>query len=418
MSESPQVEESIGTHKGTGKAFKRRGLVAGAAALVAGVVATRASQSVSAGSDGDVILGATNSTTGVTRITNTTGGEGSIALFLTADSGSNGNGLTALASGIAIAGSSSGANGVAGATSSETEAGVEGIAQNNAGGVGVLGRSFSNVGIGVHGTTTGGTGVMGQTTTGAFGVFGSSGAANGVGVGGSAGGGTGVAGTATDGTGVAGQAVSGVGISGSSQRNHGVVGTTSQANFGGVFGLATVANTVGIYGSTRNGGTSVAGAIAGFMDGNLVVAHGARAGAVPLADGTNRLVYGMESPESWIEDFGEAKTVHGSAEVKLDAVFAQIVHTDTYQVFLTTYGDDGNGLNVAERRADGFVVKERNKGNGGGTFGYRIVAKRKDIVAGRLATFDLPSSAPQVPKAPQIPQPPKLPAVPTAPPKR
>jgi hypothetical protein len=409
------VDEGSNEQSGTRRALKRRGLVAGAAALIAGAVATQVAQPVSAGADGDVVLGASNTTTATTRITNTATGNGGIALFLTSESGSDGNGLVALSTGIGVSASTSGSTGVAGASSSDTGAGVEGIAQNNAGGTGVLGRSFSSIGIGVQGTSTGGTGVMGQTTTGLYGVFGTSGAPGGVGVGGTAKGGFGLLGTVTDGFAVLGQAVTGNGLFGFSQRNHAVVGQTAQPFFGGVLGVATIANTVGIYGSTKNGATNVAGAFAGFMDGNFVVATGVKSAAVPHADGTHRLVYCMESPENWFEDFGEGKLVNGRAEVKLDADFAQIVHTDAYHVFLTTYGEGGNGLNVAERRADGFVVTERNKGNSGGTFSYRVVAKRKDIAAGRLAKIELPGKAQQGVKTPQAPQPPKLPEVPAAP---
>src|SRR6516164_6182016 len=52
--------------------FKRRGLFAAAAALVAAVVAKVTEQPVLAGVDGDVVLGATNTTANVTRIDNTT----------------------------------------------------------------------------------------------------------------------------------------------------------------------------------------------------------------------------------------------------------------------------------------------------------------------------------------------------------
>ena len=52
--------------------LKRRGLLAASVALVAGLVAKLTEQPVSAGVDGDVVLGASNTTGGTTVITNTT----------------------------------------------------------------------------------------------------------------------------------------------------------------------------------------------------------------------------------------------------------------------------------------------------------------------------------------------------------
>src|SRR4051794_14363974 len=60
--------------KGTGTALKRRGLIAGAAALVAGIVAQRASAPVAAtagsGPDGNLVLGSNdiNNTTNYTNL--------------------------------------------------------------------------------------------------------------------------------------------------------------------------------------------------------------------------------------------------------------------------------------------------------------------------------------------------------------
>ena len=44
--------------------------------------------------------------------------------------------------------------------------------------------------------------------------------------------------------------------------------------------------------------------------------------AVSHPDGSHRLLYSLESPESWFEDFGEARLVDGKAEVRLDPDFA------------------------------------------------------------------------------------------------
>ncbi len=150
------------------------------------------------------------------------------------------------------------------------------------------------------------------------------------------------------------------------------------------------------------GGAFGAGLAAQF-DGDVVVNGALRVFGSPKnaavkhpTDGTYRLLYCMESPESWFEDFGEGKLVNGEADVKVDADFAALVHTDNYYVFLTTHNEDGGGLAVTQRRADGFVVQERGKGTSNGTFSSRVVAKRKDIAGERLAKVAPPKVAPPV----------------------
>ena len=54
-----------------------------------------------------------------------------------------------------------------------------------------------------------------------------------------------------------------------------------------------------------------------YINGPLVIAGGAKSAAVPHPDGTHRLLYCMESPESWFEDFGTGTISGGKAEVKL-----------------------------------------------------------------------------------------------------
>jgi hypothetical protein len=52
-----------------------------------------------------------------------------------------------------------------------------------------------------------------------------------------------------------------------------------------------------------------------------------------LPDGSQRLLYCMESPELWFEDFGSAKLARGRAVVKLDANFAKVIKRGDYRVF-------------------------------------------------------------------------------------
>jgi hypothetical protein len=103
------------------------------------------------------------------------------------------------------------------------------------------------------------------------------------------------------------------------------------------------------------------------------------------------------------------------------------VDTSKLHVFLTPHVA-GNALAVTARSTTGFTVTEGNGGKSGGGFTYRVVAKRKDIAAPRLAKatlVTLPAPLPPTPpvavpnpptpaplKAPTAPPPPPIPPVP------
>jgi hypothetical protein len=94
----------------------------------------------------------------------------------------------------------------------------------------------------------------------------------------------------------------------------------------------------------------------------------------------------MESPESWLEDFGRADLAHGQAKVALEAAFATVVHTDDYHVFLSPEGET-NGLYVSSRNTAGFEVREQQRGTSNASFSYRIVARR--LLVSEKSTFHL-----------------------------
>jgi hypothetical protein len=122
--------------------------------------------------------------------------------------------------------------------------------------------------------------------------------------------------------------------------------------------------------------------------GAFVVTAGTKSVSVPHPDGSHRLLYCMESPENWFEDFGESELRAGEARVGLDADFAAVVQTAGYHVFLTPRSDS-NGLYVARQDAAGFTVREQRGGQSDLTFSYRVVARRKDIEAPRLPKHEL-----------------------------
>jgi hypothetical protein len=93
----------------------------------------------------------------------------------------------------------------------------------------------------------------------------------------------------------------------------------------------------------------------------------------------------IESPQNWFEDAGEAATVNGAAVVQLDSTYRQTVSAEMkYQVFLTPYGDC-KGLYVTNRTANSFEVHELGAGTASLSFGYRIMALRKNYENVRFA---------------------------------
>lgn len=108
---------------------------------------------------------------------------------------------------------------------------------------------------------------------------------------------------------------------------NGVVATTNTANNYALFGQTATAGAIGIYGLG-----SVAGSYAGLFVGKVTVSGdfnvtGSKSAAVPHPDGTHRLLYCVEAPEAWFEDFGEGRLTGGRAAIALDPDFAAVVAT-------------------------------------------------------------------------------------------
>jgi hypothetical protein len=223
----------------------------------------------------------------------------------------------------------------------------------------------------------------------------------------------GVLGIGDEGGGVHGRSVDGVGIAGSSQSNHGASGVSTaglvtelrKAPNGKYVKVKVPPKAAGVSGSSQLGpgvvGSSVSGVgvhgasvtgIGGYFEGGLVCSGGPKAAAVPHPDGSHRLLYSLESPESWFEDFGSAKLVRGHASVKIETNFGKLVHRKEYYVFLTAEGDC-SGLYVSRKTPTTFDVHESQGGKHTLRFSYRIVARRGDIAGPRLPKIVLPKSA-------------------------
>jgi len=204
--------------------LRRRGIIAGAAALAAGLLATK-SESVAAGTDGDVILGQANSSAFGT------------SLFLDAPSSITGGIVLHVVSNVnnnrAIDAQGSGtSSGIAGTGGGSSGAGVIGNGGIGGSADGVQGNG-TGAGVGVRGVgaPNGGAGVLGmgalQGTNSQIG--------------------SGVVGTTNN-------FPSAINTSPA-----GVVGLSSIGNIPGVYGHATQGDTPGVYGSGANGGAGVFG---------------------------------------------------------------------------------------------------------------------------------------------------------------
>ncbi|MGI8688696.1 MAG: hypothetical protein ACR2M3_08960 [Thermomicrobiales bacterium] len=376
-----QTESNANDQTEGRKALKRRGILAAAAAVVAGIAAKQMAEPVAAGIDGDLVL----NTTGQVIV-----GETGVRTDNTYNVNTGGNAFivdcsaTTTRSMNAIYGSGSGSGtGVQGNGGGDTSGNDTGFP------VGVRG-SVSNTGFGVHGNAGNGTGVYG-TATGGFGVYGVS-TSN-----------YGVVGQSTSGVGVSGASTSVIGVRGQSDRFHGVFGVAGdQPGAAGLLGYSNTANGVA-FGSVVTAPATLAGYFNGEVHvvGPFIVDDPAnKHGAIDHSDGTTRLVYSMESPESWIEDFGTGTLSNGKASIALDPGFAGVVHTDDYHVFLTEH-DTHYHLNVMNRQATGFTVtadaegaalKGKKAADLSGTFSYRIVAKPKvGRVVERLPKYTRPT---------------------------
>lgn len=340
----------------TRASLKRRGLIAGAAAVVAAALASKANvQEVSAQGNGTpVLLGGDAAGSGVAQSATATTWVASTPL--------------------ATAPAFRATNGFAD-TPDPTGDGIQGFAIG-ASHAGIFGRNNQLNGVGSWGEAPGGTGAFGDSSSGS-------------GVAGSSVSGAGVFGLSSSNDGVFGQSSTGNGVHGLSNGSYGVVGVTTASGFGGCTGITETAGAAAFIGGTHN-----ASAFAAFFTGAVVVqgnfsVSGTKSAVVPHKDGSHRLVYCVESPESWFEDFGTGQLVNGKAQVSVDAEFLSLVHTTDYHVFLTEY-EGHNDLYVTNRSATGFEV--RAKGGGvNGSFSWRMVAKRADVQGERLAKVKMPN---------------------------
>jgi hypothetical protein len=179
------------------------------------------------------------------------------------------------------------------------------------------------------------------------------------------------------------------GVIGSSDQRPGVIGT-SNANHG-VYGFShTFAGVVGEtdsptgYAGVFNGNVAVNGLFSAAQ-----VTANVKAAVVPFPDGSKRVLYCMESPDHWFEDFGTGKLKRERAVVKIDRDFAKVIKRGDYHIFLTPRGEC-HGLYVRSQGGASFEVRELGSGTSSVAFSYCIVGRRKDVKGHRrFAKIDM-----------------------------
>ena len=287
--------------------------------------------------------------------------------------------------------------------------GVRGLSVN---GVGVAGNSTS--GDGVDGTSTSRNGVQGiSTSTFASGVYGQGSTSYGV------------AGRSTSGIGVLGESANFVGVN----AHGGSVGTGTRfpalslvangpipsESFDLIDGCQSetvnpcdsshsVLSVSGVDGTIfSDGGFQGEGEVLSFgpiVTANNFIIDGSGeylkndtcvAGCSSSATTARRVrTYSPQSSQPMVEDNGEAQLVNGSAYVRVDPAFANIIGQRTvYSVSITPEGNS-NGLFVTQKTLTGFAVRENNGGRSTLAFEYRIVAKPFGSTAKRLPMVDVP----------------------------
>lgn len=320
---------------------------------------------------GAQVTGASNTTDGIVRATNS--GQGAALVGMATSSTGTTYGVLGNAfspNGFAVWGyGEKGATGVRGAA---TANGL-GVWGSSGSGFGVLGESSSGFGVGGHsqygygvvGSSIESSGVLGETyaanTLNAAGVRGYSGGAGGIGVKGSAsvGNGWGVYGTG-NGAGVVGESTSGVGTSGTSTSGNGVSGFSDSGT--GVYGQSRY---VGVRGD--NGGANT-GSWAGYFNGRVTVVGNLSKGGGSFTidhplDPLNKYLQHsfVESPDMMNIYNGNTTTdARGFATVILPDWFEALNRDFRYQ--LTVIGQFAQAIVAEEIKDNRFLIQTDRPG--------------------------------------------------------
>jgi hypothetical protein len=92
-----------------------------------------------------------------------------------------------------------------------------------------------------------------------------------------------------------------------------------------------------------------------------------------------RLMYSDESTELWFTDRGSGELVEGEVVIKLDPMFLETVTIDDEHPMIVRISPTAecNGMYVARKADDHFVVRELMNGRSDATFDWEVSAKRR-----------------------------------------
>lgn len=93
-----------------------------------------------------------------------------------------------------------------------------------------------------------------------------------------------------------------------------------------------------------------------------------------------RVLFAPETPEITFQDSGTGQLINGQVYIRLDPKLKGMLHIDDkhpLKVFITLEGDC-NGVYVTDKTAEGFSVKELQKGTSNVPFSWMIIANRAD----------------------------------------
>ncbi len=122
---------------------------------------------------------------------------------------------------------------------------------------------------------------------------------------------------------------------------------------------------------------------------------GAKNAIVKTASYGVRKMYAEEATELWFNDRGFGALKNGEVRIELDPVFLETARIDDehpMHVRITPTADC-NGLYVAEKGADYFIVRELMQGSSNASFDWEVNAKRRHYENERLESYDADASS-------------------------
>lgn len=171
----------------------------------------------------------------------------------------------------------------------------------------------------------------------------------------------------------------------------------SEGGGNGVFGETSSGSYTPLFGKQNGGGWALWAEVPSSSQ------YGIGTNGRIYAGGGLGFVSGFETPEGTVPTVaiqganpefvlsGEGRLVEGEASVRIEAKWVAGLSTDVQPVVVVTPTASCNGVYVADKSAEGFVVRELGAGRSNATFDWMMVARRRGP-QGDLVT---PGSAPE-----------------------